>query len=63
MGGIGKAVKRLEDEALLRGEGCFAADYRFPRLLHMRVVRAPLAFARILSIDCAEALALPGVVA
>jgi carbon-monoxide dehydrogenase large subunit len=63
MGGIGQSVKRLEDEALLRGSGCFAADYRFPGMLHMRVVRAPLAFARILSIDCTEARAMPGVVA
>lgn len=63
MGVIGKSVKRLEDEVLLRGEGCFAADYRFLRQLHMRVVRSPVAFARIMSIDCAVALAQPGVVA
>jgi aerobic carbon-monoxide dehydrogenase large subunit len=60
---IGRSVARLEDPPLLRGEGAFAADISFPRQLHMRVVRAEMAHARLIAIDVAAALALPGVVA
>jgi carbon-monoxide dehydrogenase large subunit len=60
---IGRSVPRLEDEVLLKGEGRFAADISFPNQLHMRVVRASNAHARIISIDTAAARAAPGVVA
>jgi CO/xanthine dehydrogenase Mo-binding subunit len=60
---IGRSVARLEDPPLLRGRGAFAADIDFPRQLHMRVVRAEMAHATLLSVDAAPALALPGVVA
>jgi CO/xanthine dehydrogenase Mo-binding subunit len=60
---IGRSVARLEDGPLLRGRGAFAADIDFPRQLHMRVVRAEMAHARLLGVDLAGALALPGVVA
>lgn len=60
---IGRSVARLEDAPLLRGAGAFAADIDFPRQLHMRVVRADVAHARLLSVDLSAALALPGVVA
>ncbi|RVT92307.1 xanthine dehydrogenase family protein molybdopterin-binding subunit [Rhodovarius crocodyli] len=63
MGGIGRSVTRLEDPPLLRGQGRFAADIRFPGELHMRVVRSPIAHGRILEIDTADALDSPGVVA
>jgi len=60
---IGRSVPRLEDEVLLKGEGRFAADISFPNQLHMRVVRASNAHARIVSIDTAAARAATGVVA
>lgn len=60
---IGRSVRRLEDGPLLVGEGRFAADVNFPRQLHMRVVRSPVAHGRLLGVDASEALALPGVVA
>jgi CO/xanthine dehydrogenase Mo-binding subunit len=60
---VGKAVPRLEDPPLLRGRGAFAADIDFPRQIHMRVVRAEMAHARLLRVDVAQALALPGVIA
>lgn len=63
MGGIGARLERLEDPPLLRGEGRFAADLNLPGQLHMRVVRAPVAHARLRGIDVTAALALPGVVA
>ncbi len=55
---------RLEDPALLRGEGRFVADAPIPGgTLHLAFVRSPHAHARILTLDPAPALALPGVVA
>src|SRR5262245_35718064 len=60
---VGAAVPRIEDPPLVRGRGLFAADVSFPRQLHMRVVRSPVAHARIRAVRRADALAAPGVVA
>jgi carbon-monoxide dehydrogenase large subunit/6-hydroxypseudooxynicotine dehydrogenase subunit gamma len=60
---VGAAVTRIEDPPLVRGRGLFAADVSFPRQLHMRVVRSPLAHARIKAIDASDARKAPGVVA
>jgi carbon-monoxide dehydrogenase large subunit/6-hydroxypseudooxynicotine dehydrogenase subunit gamma len=62
-GMIGRSVTRLEDPPLVRGDACFAADVNFPRQLHMRVVRSAHAHGRIVAIDTASALSLPGVAA
>ena len=58
---VGSSVTRLEDPPLVTGCGRFAADVSFPQQLHMRVVRSASAHGRILSIDTAQARALPGV--
>ena len=60
---IGRSVSRLEDAPLLTGRARFAADVSFPHQLHMRVVRASMAHARLRGIDVSAALALPGVYA
>lgn len=60
---IGQSVTRLEDRALVRGEGQFAADVNFPRQLHMRVVRSQVPHGRLIGIDAGAARQLPGVVA
>src|SRR4051812_1230441 len=60
---VGRSVPRLEDGPLVTGHGRFAADVVFPHMLHMRVVRSAFAHGRIVKIDTAAALALPGVVA
>src|SRR5580692_124075 len=60
---LGHPVTRLEDLPLVTGEGRFAGDINFPYQLHMRMVRAAKPHGRIVSIDTAAALALPGVVA
>ena len=48
---IGKAVRRREDIALLRGEGSYVADIDRPDQLHLAVLRSPHAHAEIRSID------------
>jgi carbon-monoxide dehydrogenase large subunit len=60
---LGEPIRRLEDRPLLTGRGRFAADVNFPGQLHMRVVRSPVAFGRLLAIETEDALALPGVTA
>jgi aerobic carbon-monoxide dehydrogenase large subunit len=61
--GSGQAVRRVEDRALLRGEGRFTDDLTLPGQTHLVFLRSPHAHARILSVDTAPALAVPGVVA
>jgi len=58
---IGTAVKRLEDEPLLRGRGRFVDDIDLPGLLHVAFVRSPHPHALIKGIDAQAALAVPGV--
>ncbi len=59
--GIGQSVPRFEDPRLLRGEGRYIHDLALPGMAHLAYVRSPHARARILRIDAAAALALPGV--
>ena len=54
---------RIEDEALLRGRGRFAADARDPDQAYACFVRSPHAFARIRGVDIGEAQRAPGVLA
>jgi carbon-monoxide dehydrogenase large subunit len=61
--GSGKSVKRVEDEALLRGEGRFSDNVRGSGELHACFVRSPHAHARIVTIDKARASRAPGVIA
>ena len=58
---IGSRQRRIEDLPLLRGEGRFIANLSRPGQLHMRIVRSPLAYGKIDSIDTSEARQLPGV--
>jgi 2-furoyl-CoA dehydrogenase large subunit len=50
-----------EDRRFVVGKGRFAADVVLPGARHVAVVTCPYAAARILRVDKAEALALPGV--
>jgi carbon-monoxide dehydrogenase large subunit len=66
--GSGQSVARMEDDALLRGQGRFTDDWQaaLPELAeqalnHLAFVRSPYAHARIVSIDATAARAMPGV--
>jgi carbon-monoxide dehydrogenase large subunit len=54
---------RIEDDALLRGQGRFGDDVRPAETLAAYFVRSPYAFAEIERIDVAAARKAPGVVA
>jgi 2-furoyl-CoA dehydrogenase large subunit len=60
---VGRSLPRLEDEALLRGEGRFIDDLDPVRgARHAAVLRSPIAHGRIVRLDTAAALEAPGVV-
>jgi carbon-monoxide dehydrogenase large subunit len=60
---IGAPITRQEDVRFLTGRATFVDDIKLPHMLHAAIVRSTQAHARIVSIDSAPALALPGVVA
>ncbi|HTT10361.1 MAG TPA: xanthine dehydrogenase family protein molybdopterin-binding subunit [Burkholderiaceae bacterium] len=61
--GSGREVKRIEDPALVRGQGRFVDDVSDAGQLRLVFLRSSRAHARIKSIDTRAALAMPGVVA
>jgi carbon-monoxide dehydrogenase large subunit len=61
--GSGAAVLRVEDAALLAGRGQFTDDLAVPGQTWLAFQRSPYAHARIVSVDGAEASAMPGVLA
>ncbi len=61
--GSGHAVRRLEDEALLQGQGRYTDDFAPPGLTRACFVRSPYPHARLVKVDTRDAQAMPGVVA
>ena len=61
--GLGHSVSRKEDARFIRGKGNYVEDISLPGMLHLELLRSPVAHARIVSIDTSRAEALPGVVA
>ena len=62
-GWVGRPMRRKEDARLIRGQGQYIGDMTLPGMLHVHFVRSRQAHARIVEIDLAPALAVPGVVA
>jgi len=58
---IGKPVQEYTGYKKVTGKATYCFDYRIPNMLHAKLLRAPHARAKIVSIDCSEAKALPGV--
>ena len=59
--GSGQEVRRLEDDALLAGKGLFTDDVMPEGQTRLCFVRSPHPHAKIVSIDTAQASAMPGV--
>jgi len=57
----GAPVLRVEDERLLTGGGQFIDDRVVSGLAHAAIIRSPHPHARIVDVDVAVALAMPGV--
>ena len=60
--GVGKPVRRVEDARLLTGGGRYSDDFNLPGQVYAAFVRSPHAHARIVRIDAAAALKIPGVI-
>jgi carbon-monoxide dehydrogenase large subunit len=62
-GELGRGRRRKEDAKLVTGQTTWTDNIALPGLLHMTVLRSPMAHARILSVDVSAALEMPGVIA
>ncbi len=60
---VGRTRLRKEDARLVTGRTNFTDDIRLPGMVHMVVVRSPMAHAMIASVDVSGAMDMPGVVA
>jgi len=60
---VGKSLPNIDAADRVTGKARYAGDVKIPGMLYARVLRSPLAHARIKSIDTKKALSLPGVVA
>ena len=58
---IGKRMPRVDSRAKVMGKARYTADLKLPGMLVGKILRSPHAHAKIVSIDTAKALALPGV--
>jgi carbon-monoxide dehydrogenase large subunit len=61
IGGLGSSRLRVEDARFVRGKGNYVEDVHLPGMLHMEILRSPIAHARIRSIDTTKAWQVPGV--
>ena len=60
---VGRAVPRVEDGPLLRGQGRFMDDLEpVPGARHAAILRSPFAHARVTRLDASAALEHPGVI-
>lgn len=60
---MGQPMRRKEDARLITGQTRWTDNLELPGLLHMAIVRSPMAHARITRADVSAALGSPGVVA
>jgi 2-furoyl-CoA dehydrogenase large subunit len=60
---VGKPFAVLEDRRFVRGRGRYIADMDLPGMLHLGVASAPVAHAKLLSVNVEAARRAPGVVA
>jgi CO/xanthine dehydrogenase Mo-binding subunit len=60
---VGKSVERTDGRVKVTGKARYAGDLVAPGMLHAKILRSPLAHAKILNIDTSRAKALPGVMA
>lgn len=58
---VGKALPRIDAPGKSHGKTRYAGDHVMPDMLHVKILRSPLASARLRRIDVSEARKLPGV--
>ena len=60
---VGKRLPRIDAKERVTGEAIYPADLALPGMAHAKLLRSPLAHARIRRIDTARAKAMQGVLA
>ncbi|HST46352.1 xanthine dehydrogenase family protein molybdopterin-binding subunit [Jatrophihabitans sp.] len=60
---IGQPRKRKEDQHLLTGQTTWTDNLTLPGMVHLAILRSPMAHARITALDVTPALSRPGVLA
>ncbi|PWW22360.1 xanthine dehydrogenase molybdenum binding subunit apoprotein [Geodermatophilus normandii] len=60
---VGRARRRKEDARLITGRTTWTDNMVLPGMLHLAVVRSPVAHGKITNVDVSAALEAPGVVA
>ncbi|MDQ1751226.1 MAG: aerobic carbon-monoxide dehydrogenase large subunit [Pseudonocardiales bacterium] len=60
---VGNARRRKEDAHLLTGRTTWTDNMTLPGMLHLAILRSPMAHAKITRIDASEAKSRPGVIA
>lgn len=60
---IGKRSRPEDGAEKVTGKARYVGDYFLPEMLHVKILRSPLAHAHIRKLDTAPALKVPGVVA
>jgi len=58
---VGVSTPRVEGESKVTGKAIYAVDVTLPGMLWAKVLRSPICYGRIKSIDASRALQLPGV--
>lgn len=58
---IGKVYKKVDASTILSGKAAYTQDFIPPNALVIKVIRSPHAFAKVLEVNAAAALKLPGV--
>jgi 4-hydroxybenzoyl-CoA reductase subunit alpha len=58
---VGKSVERTDARPKVTGKARYAADLVAPGMLHGKILRSPMAHAKIVNIDTSRAKILPGV--
>ncbi len=58
---VGRSLVRTDAPGKAQGRTRYAGDYVMPNMLHVKVLRSPLASARLKRLDAAKARALDGV--
>jgi CO/xanthine dehydrogenase Mo-binding subunit len=59
---VGQSVPRRDGLGHVTGKTTYIGDLRFPDMLHLKMVRSPMAHALIKNLDFSEAEKVPGFV-
>jgi CO/xanthine dehydrogenase Mo-binding subunit len=60
---VGNSVQRVDGVEKVTGQAIYVGDLRLPGMAYAKVLRSPVAHAKIRRIDASKATALPGVLA